>query len=64
MIETGARERLSYRASRVLTLMGEHAPEPGCTLEGGLRLINDFVSGLTDNRATRLAQAIRGGGGG
>ncbi|MCQ8241349.1 deoxyguanosinetriphosphate triphosphohydrolase [Rhizosaccharibacter radicis] len=63
LLEVGNRDKLSYRASRVLTLMGEHAPPPGTPIEESYRLMNDFVSGLTDNRATRLAQAIRGAGG-
>ncbi len=53
---------LSYRASRVLGLMGELAPSQSTGLEESYRRINDFLSSLTDNRATELAQAIRGHG--
>jgi len=53
---------LSYRASRILGLMGDSAPAPETGLQASYRLINDFVSALTDNRATELAQVIRGHG--
>ncbi len=58
----GAGPSLSYRASRILGLMGDSAPTPTTSLEDGYRLINDFLSSLTDNRATELAQVIRGRG--
>ncbi|MBE7212994.1 MAG: deoxyguanosinetriphosphate triphosphohydrolase, partial [Gluconacetobacter diazotrophicus] len=51
---------LSYRASRILGLMGDSAPSPTTSIEAGYRLVNDFLSGLTDNRATELARVIRG----
>ena len=51
---------LSYRASRILGLMGESAPTAASGLENSYRLINDFLSSLTDNRASELAQVIRG----
>ncbi len=62
LLITGAGPALSYRASRILGLMGDSAPTPTSSLEDSYRLINDFLSSLTDNRATELAQAIRGHG--
>lgn len=60
LLVAGAGSSLSYRASRILGLMGESAPTEATGLEDSYRLINDFLSSLTDNRATELAQIIRG----
>ena len=62
LLVSGAGQPLSYRASRILGLMGESAPMASSTFEDSYRLINDFLSSLTDNRATELAQVIRGRG--
>ena len=62
LLVAGAGPSLSYRASRILGLMGESAPTAATGLEDSYRLINDFLSSLTDNRATELAQVIRGRG--
>ena len=62
LLISGAGRSLSYRASRILGLMGESAPNESTGLEDSYRLINDFLSSLTDNRATELAQVIRGRG--
>ena len=62
LLAAGAGPALSYRASRILGLMGESAPAESTGLEDSYRLVNDFLSSLTDNRATELAQVIRGRG--
>ncbi|NPD67884.1 deoxyguanosinetriphosphate triphosphohydrolase [Lichenicola cladoniae] len=62
LLAAGSGHTLSYRASRILGLMGESAPTEKTGLEDSYRLINDFLSSLTDNRATELAQVIRGRG--
>ena len=62
LLVSGAGPSLSYRASRILGLMGELAPAESTALEESYRRINDFLSSLTDNRATELAQVIRGRG--
>ena len=62
LLVSGAGPSLSYRASRILGLMGESAPMESTGLEESYRRINDFLSSLTDNRATELAQVIRGRG--
>lgn len=62
LLSSGVGPSLSYRASRILGLMGESAPSESTGLEDSYRLINDFLSSLTDNRATELAQVIRGRG--
>jgi dGTPase len=62
LMVSGAGPSLSYRASRILGLMGELAPMESTGIEESYRRINDFLSSLTDNRATELAQVIRGRG--
>ncbi|TLU72970.1 deoxyguanosinetriphosphate triphosphohydrolase [Lichenicoccus roseus] len=51
---------LSYRSNRILQLMEDQAPSHGFGIEEHYRRINDFVSALTDNQVTRLAQFARG----
>ncbi|MBV0932985.1 deoxyguanosinetriphosphate triphosphohydrolase [Marinobacterium weihaiense] len=56
------REGVGYRASRVLRLMGIHAPDPKDGLYHGYRRVLDFISGMTDNYASYLARQIAGVG--
>ncbi len=50
----------SFRAKRVLDLMGGNAPEPGQPLYQAYMRVLDYVAGMTDQYATYLAHQIGG----
>jgi len=69
VLSDGAREsKLSWKASHVLRLLGDHCPTKENAPEGGwssyqcLRRVIDFVTGMTDNYATYIARQLQGTG--
>lgn len=54
------RERESYRSTRLLKLMGEHAPPPEASRYHALLAVTDFISGMTDRFALRTHNALNG----
>ena len=50
---------LSFRARRVLTLMGENAPDEHWSAYQAYRRVLDYIGGMTDNFAVYLADKIR-----
>lgn len=55
-------ERISYKSSRVLAMMGINAPQKGDDLYRSLLKVTDYISGMTDNYATHMAKQIGGMG--
>ncbi|QGX40376.1 deoxyguanosinetriphosphate triphosphohydrolase [Permianibacter aggregans] len=53
-------EHVSFRAKRVLDLMGANAPDPQWPLYQAYMRVIDYVTGMTDNYATYLAHQIGG----
>ena len=50
----------SLKSRRTLDLLGHNAPAPEDSLYTGLQRIVDFISGMTDSYASRLAREIGG----
>ena len=48
-------EDLGYRSQKIMNLMGIHAPEPDLSLYDCYIRALDFIGGMTDHYATRLA---------
>jgi len=51
---------VSYKAQRILELIGRHAPQPGWSKYHAYLRVVDYIAGMTDSYAVELAQAIRG----
>lgn len=51
---------ISYKAQRILELIGRHAPQAGWDKYRAYLRVVDYIAGMTDNYAVELAQAIRG----
>ena len=51
---------VSFRAKRVLDLMGANAPDPDWPLYQAYMRVIDYVTGMTDNYATYLSHQIGG----
>ena len=51
---------ISYKAQRILELIGRHAPKPGWNKYRAYLRVVDYIAGMTDAYAVELAQAIRG----
>jgi dGTPase len=58
--EVLAGEAVSYKSQRILELIGRHAPKPGWDKYQAYLRVVDYISGMTDDYAVELAQAIRG----
>jgi dGTPase len=60
--------KLSWKAARVLQLLGDHTPNEKNAPPGGwtsyqcLRRVIDFVTGMTDNYAVYVARQFQGMG--
>jgi dGTPase len=52
----------SFKAERVFSLLGIDAPKPENDLYTSLLRITDFVSGMTDQSAVRLSRQLNGSG--
>lgn len=50
----------SYKAQRILELIGRHAPQKGWDKYRAYLRVVDYIAGMTDDYAVELAQAIRG----
>jgi len=57
VLEGGA---VSYKSQRILDLIGRHAPQKGWDKYRSYLRVVDYISGMTDDYAVELAQAIRG----
>jgi len=55
-------KNISYKSERVLAMMGINAPEKGADLYQSLLKVTDYISGMTDNYASYMAQQIGGKG--
>jgi dGTPase len=53
---------ISYRHDRVMRMMGFDAPKPGDELYPALLKVTDYISGMTDPYATRMARELAGTG--
>ena len=51
---------VSYKAQRILELIGRHAPKKDWDKYRAYLRVVDYISGMTDDYAVELAQAIRG----
>jgi len=49
-----------YKSQRILDLIGRHAPQAGWDKYRSYLRVVDYISGMTDDYAVELAQAIRG----
>lgn len=56
------KSELSFKHTRILDLLGDNAPEINDTIDNSIMTIVDYVAGMTDDFATRLAQQISGMG--
>lgn len=52
--------QVSYKSQRILDLIGRHAPQSGWDKYRSYLRVVDYISGMTDDYAVELAQAIRG----
>jgi dGTPase len=53
-------ENLSFRSSRILSMMGINAPKNGEDLYSSLLRVTDYISGMTDSYATHMAKQVGG----
>ena len=66
--DTGGESKLSWKASHVLRLLGDHspsktnAPPEGWSSYQCLRRVIDFVTGMTDNYAVYISRQLQGTG--
>lgn len=54
--------KVSFKDSRALALMKEHAPQKNSSLYEKYQAVLDFIAGMTDNYATHLAGQLSGMG--
>lgn len=55
-------ECISFKSGRVLSMMGVNAPQKGDDLYKSFLRVTDYLSGMTDNYASYMAQQIGGMG--
>lgn len=60
LLEQKSGHRLTFESRNLLQLMGSYAPPAGESHYKGLMRILDYIGGMTDNYAMRLAKRIRG----
>jgi len=53
-------QTVSYKSQRILELIGRHAPKKDWDKYRAYLRVVDYISGMTDDYAVELAQAIRG----
>jgi dGTPase len=58
--EVLAGQAVSYKSQRILELIGRHAPKKDWDKYRAYLRVVDYISGMTDDYAVELAQAIRG----
>jgi dGTPase len=59
-LNENAEENLTYKNKNILDLMGKYKPQKSASLYEKLRLVVDFISGMTDRYATMLFQQLNG----
>lgn len=58
--KVSGKKELSYRTNRALSMMGINAPKKGDNLYNSYMKVTDYISGMTDSYATRMARQFGG----
>jgi len=62
LVERLAQEKVSYKCEQVMALMKFEAPNYGDALYPSLLKVTDYISGMTDQYASRMARQLSGMG--
>jgi dGTPase len=60
LVERLANERVSYKCEQVMALLKFEEPQFGDELYASLLKITDYISGMTDQYASRMARQLSG----
>lgn len=61
VVEYHSGRPLSFKNRRIFDLLGNSAPQPGWTVYQSFLRIIDYIGGMTDNYASRIAKEMAGG---